>query len=181
MIKFLLAFVLLTAIFSVPNENAKATLNSERPTVNLPVSMRQENWLGSAGEGSCVWASTISLLHWQGRYKTADWIRNQLGNGEDPLDWSKKMDTLGVRYAYTVNADVNFLDWSLRTRRGCAVVVRGGRHMINLVHFDAKWAGLLDNNDVEHIKWVPRETFLAEWVASGGWALAVLYNPAAPI
>ena len=43
----------------------------EYPTVNLPVALRQANWRGDEGEGSCVHASVISLFRWQGRYATA--------------------------------------------------------------------------------------------------------------
>ena len=37
----------------------------EYPTVNLPISLRQSNWLGNKNEGSCVHATMISLLRWQ--------------------------------------------------------------------------------------------------------------------
>ena len=40
----------------------------EYPTVNLPVALRQANWRGNQGEGSCVHALMISLFRWQGRY-----------------------------------------------------------------------------------------------------------------
>lgn len=176
----LLALILLASSFSIrPALNATST--TERPTVNLPASMRQENWLGRRGQGSCVWASTISLLNWQGRYKTATLIRKTYGDGAGPDDWSPAMDKIGVRYCFTTGGDIAFLDWSLRTRRGAAVVVNGGRHMVNLVSLDDKVAGLLNNNDVDHIQYVSRETFLAEWIASGGWAFSVLYSPHAPM
>ena len=50
-----------------------------------------------------------------------------------------------------------------------------------LVHLDSKCAMLLDNNDVDHLIVIPRERFLAEWRASGGWALTVVYAPAPPL
>lgn len=155
---------------------------AERPTVNVPPALRQSNWLGSEGSGSCVHATTITLLRWQGRYRMADYWRKTYGNGEWPGDLAAKFDREGVRYAYTSNEnDVKFLEWAVSTRRGCGVTCMGGAHMIALVHLDDKWAGLLDDNDTSKFIWVPRETFLAEWRNSNSWAFAVIYSPPAPL
>jgi hypothetical protein len=156
-------------------------IEAERPVVNLPEALRQKNWLGNQGEGSCVWASTISLLRWQGRYETANWIRRNYGNGEWPDHWSELANKAGLRYAMTTNGDVEFLEWACRTRRGAGVTVMGGRHCVNLVHLDDKWACLLDNNAPQKYIWVARETFLAEWKASFGWGFAVVYTPCPPL
>ena len=153
----------------------------ERPTVNVPRADRQSNWLGSQGQGSCVHATMISLLRWQGRYRTAEsWRRNQ-GDGEHPEDLAAKFDQANVRYAYVTNGDVRFLEWACRTRRGCGITIMGGAHMVALVHLDDKWAAILDNNNVEKFIWVPRETLIAEWKASYGWAVTPIYAPAAPL
>lgn len=156
-------------------------IKEERPTVNLPAVLRQENWLGNRGEGSCVWASTISLLRWQGRYNTADWIRRNYGNGEWPEHWAELADKAGLRYAMTTDGDVEFLEWACRTRRGAGITVMGGVHMVNLVHLDDKWAALLDNNATSKYIWIPRETLIAEWKASHGWALTPVYAPCPPL
>jgi len=76
---------------------------------------------------------------------------------------------------------VRFLEWACRTRRGCGITVMGGAHMVALVHLDDKWAAILDNNNVEKFLWVPRETLIAEWKASYGWAVTPIYTPAAPL
>lgn len=148
--------------------------------MNIPLKLRQENWVGSRDEGSCVHATMISLFRWQGRYKMADYWRRTHENGEWPDDMAAKFDRAGVRYAYVENGDVGFLEWACRTRRGCGVTVMGGEHMVALVHLDSKWAALLDNNMVSKFIWIPRETFIAEWKASYGWAIAPVYTPAAP-
>lgn len=153
----------------------------ERPVVNPPAEARQSNWLGSENEGSCVHATTITLLRWQGRYKTAEYWRRTYGNGERLTGLTAKFDREHIRYASTDNGDARFLEWASRTRRGCGAVVGGGNHYVALVHFDSKWAAVLDNNSVGQYKWVPRETFLAEWRASGGWAATVVYTPAPPL
>ena len=97
----------------------------EYPTVNLPVSLRQSNWLGNKNEGSCVHATMISLLRWQGRPNTADYWRQNYGDGEWPEDLAGKFDREGVRYAYITNGDPEFLAWACSTRRGCGVTVMG--------------------------------------------------------
>ncbi len=164
------------------------TIKKEYPTVNLPVALRQENWRGNKKEGSCVHATMVSLFRWQGRFAMANHWRATYGNGEVADDtWDardnlvQKMEREGVRYAYTTAGDVAFLEWACSTRRGCGVTVMGGKHMVALVHFDAEWAGILDNNDVERITWIPRETFVAEWQNSNGWAVTPVYTPAPPL
>jgi hypothetical protein len=157
-------------------------VTKERPTVNPPAALRQSNWLGSEGSGSCVHATVITLLRWQGRYHMADHWRNTYGNGETADDLAAKFDREGIRYAYTANKnDVAFLEWACKTRRGCGVTVMGGQHMIALVYLDEKWAGLLDDNATSHYIWVPREHFLAEWKASNSWAVTPIYAPTAPL
>jgi hypothetical protein len=156
-------------------------VNKEVPTVNLPVAIRQHNWLGSHQQGSCVWASTINLLRWQGHDQAADYVRQNYGDGEYPEDHAQKLDRAGIRYAYVTNGDVKFLEWCVKTRRGAGVTVMGGAHCVNLVHLDDIRAGLLDNNNPTTIIWVPRETFLAEWRASHGWAFTVVYTPCPPL
>jgi hypothetical protein len=164
-----------------PDMGRTPVVKIEYPTVNLPISLRQTNWLGSKSEGSCVHATMISLLRWQGRPGTADYWRRNYGNGEWPEDLAAKFDREGVRYACTTDGDTEFLEWACSTRRGCGVTVMGGKHMVALVHFDAEWAGILDNNDTDTITWVARDTFVAEWQNSNGWAVTPVYNPAPPL
>lgn len=52
--------------------------------------------------------------------------------------------------------------------------------MVALVHLDKKWAGIIDNNDPGHVIWIPRKTFIAEWMNSESWAITYLMNPPAP-
>jgi len=39
----------------------------------------------------------------------------------------------------------------------------------------------LDNNDINKITWVPRDTFVTEWQNSNGWAVTPVYTPAPPL
>ena len=123
---FALAILLLmtAAGCRTPTAVGSAALR-ERPVVNLPQTLRQHNWTVQGG-GSCTWASFVSLLRWQGRYNTADWVRQNCGGGEWPADMAKTLDAANVRYAYTTSGDVTFLEWACRTRRGCGVTIMGG-------------------------------------------------------
>lgn len=172
-----------------PNDGETPVVaRKEYPTVNIPESLRQRNWRGSLGEGSCVHANMVSLFRWQGHYKMANLWRNTYGNGEVADEtWGfednlkAKLNKQGVRFAQTTNGDVAFLEWACSTRRGCGVTVMGGRHMVTLVHFDEEWAGILDNNNPETYIWVPRETFVSEWHNSNGWAVTPVYTPPPPL
>src|SRR5689334_6705611 len=62
----------------------------EYPTVNVPPSLRQSNWLGSQGEGSCVHATMVSLFNWQGRPQLAAWWKAHNGDGEWAEDLAAK-------------------------------------------------------------------------------------------
>jgi hypothetical protein len=153
----------------------------ERPVVNIPAACRQSNWEGTDGTGSCVHATMTSLFRWQGRLTTADhWCRTY-GGSESPNGLADKFDREGIRYACVTDGDVEFLQWACRTRRGCGITVDGGDHMVALVHMDAQWSALLDNNDTSKFIWVPTETLIAEWHASNGWAITPVYTPSAPL
>lgn len=152
-------------------------IEAERPIVNIPRVLRQSNW----GGGSCVHATLVSLLRWQGRYNTANWWRRTYGGGEWPESFHGKLDRNGIRYACNTEGDVAFLEWACSTRRGCGITVQGGVHMVALVHLDSEWAAILDNNSVDLYIWIPRATLIAEWQASYGWAVVPVYTPAAPL
>jgi hypothetical protein len=130
----------------------------------------------------------VSLFRWQGRDDLASWWRATHGDGEYADDtWStehnlaRKLEAANVRFAYTVDGDVEFLEWAVSTRRGCGITVLGGIHMVALVHLDDEWAAVLDNNDTQQFIWIPRETLVSEWKHSNGWAATPVYSPAPPL
>lgn len=182
MIRYLIVLALLLIPVSLEAKPPVKAYRGEYPTVNLPYAMRQQNWLGPNGEGSCVHASMVSLFRWQGQPVLADWWKKYNGDGEWDKTLAAKLDKAGIKFAYTSGEkDVKFLEWACKTRRGCAVTVLGGKHMVALVHLDETHAGILDNNDTSHIKWMPRETFLAEWFNSSSWAVTPCYTPVPPM
>lgn len=149
---------------------------AEVPTVNLPLEARQKNW----GGGSCVHASTVMCLRWQGLDEMADLWRKTYSGGEGSSGLNSKLEKNGLRYAYTTSGDVAFLEWACRTRRGSGITY-GGNHYQLLVHLDNERAGILDNNAIHKINWVPREQFIRAWKGYGGWACTVVYSPAPPM
>ncbi len=156
-------------------------LSAERPTVNVPPEWRKGNWKSPHGYGSCVHASFITLLRWQGRYETAAMWERTYSGGDWYNAFEKKLEAKGIRYASTAEkGDVSFLEWACRTRRGANVTVRGGMHMVTLVHLDEEWVAIIDNNATKNFIWIPRDRFIAEWKASYSWAVTPVYKPAAP-
>lgn len=148
----------------------------EHPVMNLPQDARCKNYNG----GSCVCASTISLFRWQGRDDLAAALRNVCSGGQSSSSLHAKLERLGARYAATTSGDVSFLEWAVRTRRGCGIAYYP-MHFVNLVDLTADHATLLDNNRVGQYITVPRAEFISRWRGFGGWATAVVYSPAAPI
>ena len=154
----------------------------EYPTISVEQVFREKNYLGPQREGSCVHASMTMLFRWQEKYDLADRWRRTYSDGEWATNLAVKLDAEGVRYAYTAGQnDVSFLEWAISTRRGCAVTIKGGVHMVILVHLDDERAGLLDNNSPEEIKWVTRGAFISEWKSSNSWAVTPVYSPPPPL
>lgn len=179
--QLLLIVVLLLGGCDMAVDYGTQSAPQERPTMALPLPLREPNWLGNRLEGSCVWATSISLLRWQGRYATADYLRRKYGNGEWADRFAQRLDAEGIRFVQATNGDMSLIEWACSTRRGCGAVVRGGTHMIAVVHATETEIGILDPNYPEHITYVPRETFEAEFRAAGGWAFAFVYVPAPPL
>lgn len=156
--------------------------NWERPQVNVPLPLRQSNWLGRRGQGSCAHASIVTALRWQGQYSMADWWRRTHGNGAGYESLDRDLTAAGIRYAATCDEnDITFLEWAVETRRGCLVAINGYTHAVFLAHIDDEQVGLIDNNQVSRVVWVDRETFLRDWSESRSLAVAVVYTPAPPL
>lgn len=173
---------MIRAMLAVFLISLSTALFAETPQLNIPGKIREANYAG----GSCVHASTVTLLRWQRQYALASWWRSTYYGGETWPGWEAKANAANLKWASTHNNyDVAFLEKATETRRGCMVTKFGGRHMVTLVHLDkanvpnAK-AGILDNNDISIIQWMPRDQFLAEWRASYSWAATVIYTPPPP-
>jgi hypothetical protein len=159
--------------------------------LDLPLKYRTVNW----GGGSCVHASTVTLLRWMGLPELADWWRKTYSGGEYDDRLVQRLEAAGVRYASIHSgADRNgdgrddgeqFLEWCTRTRRGAGLFYKP-MHSINFVGMDRTHVHLLDNNFTDyperngHYERVPRESFFRQWKGYGGFAWTLVYDPAPP-
>ena len=144
--------------------------------LDLPAELRTQNW----GGGSCVHASTVTLLQWQGMPELAEWWRHNYSGGESSSGITSKMEKAGLSYAYTKSGDESFLEWSCRTRRCAGIFYKPG-HAVNLVGLDDENAYLLDNNHTSQIETVPRGEFMRRWKNNyGGFAWTIVATPSPP-
>ena len=143
--------------------------------MDLPAAMRESNW----GGGSCVHASTVMVLRWQGQEELADWWRATYAGGESDSGLESKCERAGLRWAYTDRGDEAFLDWCSRTHRG-ATIFYFPNHSICFCGFEGENAVLLDNNHVDDYLRIPRADFVRAWKGYGGFALTVVYSPPPP-
>lgn len=163
-----------------------------RPAIKITQEDRQQNWLDFFDQGSCVHASMVMLLRYQGRDDAADWWLRNFAGGEKHHTFISKLEFFKVPYATTFRRnDVAFLEWAIKINRGCMVTtgrydkdlgrIRWGNHMIVLVHIDAAEVALIDSNNPNKLIWMDREQFLKEWSLSNSWATTVLLStPRAP-
>lgn len=148
------------------------------PRINIEKYLRQKNWIGYRGGGSCTHACLTMILRHQGRMDAADYWKRKYGDGETFDSLTAKLDAEGFRWVGTCREnDVAFLEWTVATRRGALVTCRGGAHAILLVHLDQDWAYLIDNNFPNREIKVPRQQFLSEWVNSNSWGITILGTP----
>jgi hypothetical protein len=147
------------------------------PPVDLPYELRMKNYSG----GSCVHASTEMIMRWQGMEDLAAWWRETYHGGESSGGLINKCEKAGLRFAYTTEGDVGFLDWCSRTKRGATIFYKPS-HSICFFGWteDGRQAILLDNNHIKEHEYVDRETFISKWKGFGGFALTPVYSPAPP-
>lgn len=156
-------------------------VSQARPAVDLPEELRKKNW----GGGSCVHATTISLLRW-----IAD------GSGDPNLYWlaenwpysggeyssrhRERIEQANLRYVMTVDGDVELVKWALATRRGCGVAYNG--HCIYAAGYDPNTSEVIlcDNNHTSEYISKNFDSWCREWQNGGGWAFAFVYDPPTP-
>lgn len=157
--------------------NERHYLAVAKTFVDPPEEWRHKNY----GSGSCVHATTETLLEWQGLHKQAAEWRQRYSGGEATAQspHTRKMDSMGLKYVTTTDGDVKLLEWACATRRGCGIAYPAG-HCIALVGHENGQAVLLDNNHVDHYDRVPWDQFVAKWKRIGGLAFAFVYDPPPP-
>ena len=158
---------------------------AERPPMNLPVPMRQQNWTSRNGEGSCVHASMTSLLRWHNQERLAAWWRANYSGGENEIDLQKKLVAARIPYSCVNKGQAWFLDECSRTRHGCIIWWKPG-HCCTFCGWiraeDGRIYGvILDNNYPGRLELTERSQFLRLWNGFGGFACTVNFPPASPI
>lgn len=143
--------------------------------MDLPREMRERNW----GGGSCVHASTVMVLRWQGHEELADWWRRTYSGGEHGQGLTSKCERAGLRFAYTNSGDEQFLEWVSRTRRGATIFYKPS-HSICFCGYENGQAVLLDNNRIDVFERVEKQEFIRRWKGYGGFALTMVYQPPPP-
>lgn len=150
------------------------------PPVDPPVADRSHNYAG----GSCMHASLITLLRWQGREKTADYWRRNYRGGADVSDLARIADRLKLPYAVADRGDAGWMQWASDTGRGAAVHwhrgMGDGMHAVTFCGYHNGNALLIDNNRVRKYIKVPKQEFIDEWRVYGGFAITTVYSRPAP-
>lgn len=156
------------------------------------------------GLGLCVFTAVEIAARWQwvpALHGFRDWMTHHPGGGHpDKLDQMARAFCRDRRasvpvYVQHTGGDEAFLDLAVKTRRLPAITYAGmdgfykdalGRdvwinHMVNLAHFDAETAAIIDNNRPGVWVWMTRKDLLVRWRArGGGWAIALLAPPPPP-
>lgn len=166
---------------STPSLIALPDAPPEIPPANLPLPLRQKNWVDSRGSGSCVIASSVYHFRWCNRPEVADFFRKKYAGGQTSTSIQEKWKAAGIPYAATEAGDPDFLEWASNTRRG-AIIWYFDRHCVHFCGFskinNREYALLCDNNRVENYIRIPKEQFLREWRGYGGFACSTLLPPA---
>jgi hypothetical protein len=139
-------------------------------------------WRQSNYGPSCGWATTISMLRWQGLHKQAEWMRRNRSGGSGPHNIYPALNKLGVHYVSTVDGDERLLEWALATNRGCGLGYTS-YHATMLVGRRNGYAVILDNNHVGKYRYVEWNKFVRDWKKcppAGGWAWAIISDSASP-
>src|SRR5579872_2653044 len=111
----------------------KAIGANSRAARRIDIAARVRNW---GQGGSCVHASVVHLLNWQGRPELAERWRRTHNGGATTDSIYEDLDAAGLDYAQTQRGDEHFLEWCIATRRGANVAVQQAAHMVTLVGLD---------------------------------------------
>lgn len=162
------------------------------PVVDVPVSMRVENWTGRSNYGntggSCVHASVINTFRSAGRFDLErEWFANRNRGYAGPETGRGIMNKLrdhNVSFAWTENADESLMVWSTDTRRQ-GVVFYYPNHCVNFQEFTTLADGrevaiLMDNNFPDPYIVIDKDLFLRSWRYYGGVGIVPSLTPTTP-
>lgn len=156
-----------------------------RTLADVPPELRQRNWPAARdGSGSCVNASTITILRFMGFEDHAKWWRENFEGGEWDTSHVTHLQASGLMFAFVSDEPDGgeaFLEWCSRNRLPAGIFF-GQAHAQNFLGYmdGGKTAVVLDNNNPDVLMFYPREEFLREWHRCGGFAWSFVYKPAPP-
>lgn len=159
--------------------------SAEIPGANLPLSLRQTNWRGKLGQGSCVHASSMYVMRWNGQYELADWWRKTYGDGETGSGIMRKLTAAKVPFYATAKGDPAVLEYATKTRRA-AIIWFFDSHCVTFCGFakdaDGKeYAYICDNNRVNQFIKIEKQSFIRRWQTQyDGFACCFLGVPLPP-
>ena len=141
---------------------------------DIPEEFREPNY---GVRGSCVFASLITSLRWQGQHELATWIREVYSEGEYSERLIRRCDAAGIRFSYTDTGSMEWLTWATRNRL-CPLVFYYDSHCVNVVDANDTTVTLLDNNTTWKYNYIPRQEFEQKWLQRyGGFSLSPIYSP----
>lgn len=180
-------FALLVAIASIVGCDVERWVelpapSPEVPKANLPVSLRQKNWVDQRGSGSCVIASSVYHFRWMNRPDVAEFFRRSYAGGQTAQSITEKWRAARIPFECTdETSDPEFLEWASRTRRG-AIIWYFPNHCVTFCGYSTiqgqEYAVLCDNNRVENYIRIPKKQFIRKWRGYGGFACTALLPPA---
>lgn len=161
--------------------------------IDLPKSQHVHNVAAPKdGLGNCVWASGDMCARWHNVRELIDLVHKVEYGGGYPGKVDKIFKELApnLKYVQYEGNDPAILDKALSENHAAGVTYGYGerygmqkiQHMVLLVHFDKKWAAIIDNNFPGTFEWMPREEFLKRWKhgTGQGWAYVMLAPPPPP-
>lgn len=169
-----LSAILLAVLMAPPAEGEIIRL------LDVPQAIRIRNYPDPYGSGSCVYASTRVLLSMHGFDEMEQYFYRYKG-GENAAGIIQKVHEAGLRYAYTHDADREFIRWISRNRLG-AIIWYYPSHCVNIVDWDEnqRVIRLLDNNRINRYMVIEEDVFFPNWSSYGGFALTLVYPPPPP-
>ena len=164
-------------------------------TADLPEPLRIRNTVGTDGAGLCVWASTnmmANYLNVRELFGIFAELQHEPGGGwPERVDQKMKLRAPDVKYRQYVGSDLGFIREGIDSGRPvCATYgygelygMRTIAHMILVVGMDDEQTAVLDNNDPDHIWWMPTPEFSRRfsWPDGQGWAWYTLAPPPPPV
>lgn len=160
---------------------------------DIPPQVAKRNWVGIKGEGSCAWASLITVLRYQNEDGLARRVERNADSGATVRDLEAMARKAGIRYVYTENgrtfpgrslsgkilSGADLLVWASQTRRG-GVIWYKPAHACAFLGFEGDYAYIRDPNRPTVRERIQKQKFLQRWKQYGGVLFSPVHTPGTP-